>query len=145
MQLLRFEGVHCFMNRRYVQRWFASVIALLWCVTSVLAPAYATQTLAASLGDHHHPALDMTTLDDANENSSSAQKIIVVDIATFWSVVDDFDGQSDCKLACMSTAAALPTTHLAPRFESLQTAPLAFEQNAVSFIPAVEPPPPRGR
>ena len=76
--------------------------ALVWLPMSVFAQICATHALVAHIGGPQHPALvapeEMSVADAAL--AQSHRPLVVVDAATFWQSVDDYDAGCDMKSMC---------------------------------------------
>lgn len=76
--------------------------ALVWLPMSVFAQICATHAMVAHLGGPQHPALIAPEEMSATEavRAASQPALAVVDAATFWQSVDDYDAGCDTKSIC---------------------------------------------
>jgi hypothetical protein len=76
--------------------------ALVWLPMSVFAQVCATQSLVAHMGGPQHPALvapeEMSVAEAVH--AASQPPLVVIDAATFWQSVDDFEPGCDMKSMC---------------------------------------------
>jgi hypothetical protein len=127
-----------------VHRVWLVFVAVLCFAASSHALSRSTSMMLSNLGDAHHPALVAASDVDARVNWADTAEIIVIDVATFWAAVDEYDCGSDCKAFCASVPVAVISQKApAARFATLCDAPLHVQSEPLSFIPSIEPPPPR--
>ena len=119
--------------------------ALVWLPLNVFAQICATHALALQIGGPQHPALiapeEMSAAEAANARSQPRR--VVVDAATFWQSVDDFEPGCDMKTMCaFASLAALMSTTTDLTFGNDAPVPListvAFSTRA---LPPDTPPP----
>jgi hypothetical protein len=129
--------------RRFHRLWLAA-IAILWFATSTHALARSTMMMMSNLGDANHPALVATSELDAQVNGANSDNMIVIDAATFWASVDEYDGGNECKAFCASiSVAVIAQTSLLNFVASPGALPSRNTSEPHSFIPAIDTPPPR--
>lgn len=87
-------------------RTFVVLAALVWLPMSMFAQICATHALVSQIGGPQHPALvaleEMSVVDVAK--AQSQLPLAVVDAATFWQSVDDYDAGCDMKSMCALAA-----------------------------------------
>ena len=87
-------------------RKFVVLAALVWLPMSVFAQICATHALVAQIGGPQHPGLvapeEMTPAEAAHAGTQPVA--VVVDAATFWQSVDDYDSGCDMKSMCAFAA-----------------------------------------
>jgi hypothetical protein len=129
--------------RRFHRLWLAA-IAILWFAASTHALARSTMMMMSNLGDSNHPALVTTSELDAQVNWANGENTIVIDAATFWASVDEYDCCSECKAFCASVSVAvIAQTALPNLVASPNAVPSQDTSEPHSFIPAIDTPPPR--
>jgi hypothetical protein len=129
--------------RRFHRVWLAA-IAILWFAASTHALARSTMTMMSNLGDSNHPALITASEVDAQLNWATSENMVVVDTATFWASVDEYDCCSECKAFCASVSVAvIAQTALPNLVASPNAVPSQDTSEPHSFIPAIDTPPPR--
>ena len=123
--------------------------ALVWLPMSVFAQICATHSLVSHIGGPQHPALlapeEMSVAEAAHAQAQLRQTpLVVVDAATFWQSVDDFELACDMKSMCAfaSLSALVSTTtdlKIAKDTPAPLTSAIAFSTRALT----PETPPPR--
>ena len=120
--------------------------ALVWLPMSVFAQICATHALVSHIGGPQHPALvapeEMSAAEAAH--AASQPPLVVVDAATFWQSVDDYDSGCDMKSMCaFASLSALVSTTTDLTFANDTPVPListiAFSTRALT----PDTPPPR--
>ena len=93
-------------------RKFIALAALVWLPMSVFAQVCATQALVSSIGGPQHPGLiaPEETRHVHSPTEAAEPVLIVVDTATFWQSVDDYDAGCDMKALCAFASLAAVTT-----------------------------------
>jgi hypothetical protein len=86
-------------------RKLIALAALVWLPMSVYAQVCATHVLVANIGGPQHPALiapeEMRQIGHNHGTADVAESVlVVVDAATFWQSVDDYDAGCDMKSVC---------------------------------------------
>ena len=113
---------------------------------SVFAQICATHALVSHMGGPRHPALVAPEeLSVAKAMQVAVQPpLVVVDAATFWQSVDDFDASCDMKSMCaFASVTALVSTTTDLTFANETLVPLI---GAIAFstrVPTPDTPPPR--
>ena len=118
--------------------------ALLWLPMSVFAQICATHTLLSHLGGPQHPALVAPEEMGRAEARLAQQTLVVVDAATFWQSVDDYDSGCDMKSICaFASLSALVSTTTDLTFA--RDTPVPQTSEIAFFTRALTPdtPPPR--
>jgi hypothetical protein len=129
--------------RRSRHLWLVA-FAILWFATSTHALARSTVMMVSNLGDANHPALVTASELDAKANWANSGNMIVIDTATFWASVDEYDCCNECKAFCASVSVAVIAQISLPNFDASPGAvPLRDTSEPLSFIPAIDTPPPR--
>ena len=120
--------------------------ALVWLPMSVFAQICATHSLVSHIGGPQLPALVAPEEMSAAEAVHSALQapVVVIDAATFWQSVYDYDAGCDAKSMCaFASLSAMMSTTTAPTFARDTPVPLvsalAFSTRALT----PETPPPR--
>ena len=127
-------------------RKFVVLAALVWLPMSVFAQICATHAIVAQIGGPQHPALiapeEMSAAEVAPTVSHPHR--VVVDAATFWQSVDDFepgcDMQSTCAFAAMT---ALMTSSSDPVFNHDEFVALTRDVTFSTHVLTPDTPPPR--
>jgi len=127
-------------------RTFVVLAALVWLPMSVFAQICATHALVAHIGGPRHPALvalEEITVAEAAQ-AQSQLPLAVVDAATFWQSVDDYDVGCDMKSMCaLASLSALASTTTDLTFTNDSPIPpkseIAFSTRALT----PDTPPPR--
>ena len=96
-------------------RKLVALAALVWLPMSVFAQVCATHALVSHIGGPHHPALvapeEMTAIDDAAHAHHAVVAVVaVVDAATFWQSVDEYDTGCNMKSVCAFASMAALTS-----------------------------------
>ncbi|TAG48100.1 MAG: hypothetical protein EAZ30_07175 [Betaproteobacteria bacterium] len=128
---------------RFHRMWLL-VVAILWVAASSHSLARSTSMMFSNLGDSNHPAL--VSASEAAHHTGTAHEAatVVVDAATFWASVDEYDCCSGCQASCASVSVAIATQPFAMNFlNSPQQAPVQTPVVSRSFIPTIDTPPPR--
>ena len=120
--------------------------ALVWLPMSVFAQICATHALVSHIGGPQHPALIAPEEMSAAEAVHSALQapVVVIDAATFWQSVDDYDAGCEAKSMCaFASLSAMMSTTTAPTFARDAPVPMV---SAIAFSTRAltpETPPPR--
>jgi hypothetical protein len=120
--------------------------ALVWLPMTVFAQICATHALLAHIGGPQHPALvapeEMSVTEAAR--AESQPPLVVVDSATFWQSVDDYDSGCDMKSMCAFAAmAALMSSTSNVTFVNNTSVPLLSEVAFSTRALTPDTPPPR--
>ena len=113
---------------------------------SVFAQICATHALVSHIGGPQHPALIAPEEMSVAEAVHSALQapVVVIDAATFWQSVDDYDAGCDAKSMCaFASLSAMMSTTTAPTFARDTPVPMV---SAIAFSTRAltpETPPPR--
>ncbi len=98
---------------QYLRRFRKLVVlaALVWLPMSVFAQICATHALVSHIGGPQHPALPAP--EEMSPADAAQSALAVVDAATFWQSVDDYDSGCDAKSMCAFAAmtALMPFTN----------------------------------
>lgn len=127
-------------------RKFVVLAAVVWLPMTVFAQICATHALVSHIGGPQHPALiapEETSLATA-ERDAFPTAAAVVDAATFWQSVDDYDSGCDIKSVCAFASMAVlvsSTTDLS--FANDTSAPLMSKVAFSTRVLAPTTPPPR--
>ena len=120
--------------------------ALVWLPMSVFAQICATHSLVSHIGGPQLPALVAPEEMSAAEAVHSALQapVVVIDAATFWQSVDDYDSGCDMKSMCaLASLSALASTTTDLTFSNDSPIPprgeIAFSTRALT----PDTPPPR--
>lgn len=120
--------------------------ALVWLPMSVFAQICATHALVSHFGGPQHPALIAPEEMTAAETARAALQLplVVIDAATFWQSVDDFEPGCDMKSMCaFASLSALVSTTTDLTFAHDTLVPL-ISAIAFSTLPLTpDTPPPR--
>jgi hypothetical protein len=121
--------------------------ALVWLPMSVFAQICATHALVSHIGGPQHPALiapeEMSVAEAAH--AASHRHLVVVDAATFWQSVDDYDSGCDIKSMCaFASMAVLVTTTADLKFAKDTPIPYLREIAFSTHVLTPDTPPPRG-
>ncbi len=119
--------------------------SLVWLPMSVFAQICATHALVSHIGGPQHPALIAPEEMSAAETARAAsQPPVVVDAATFWQSVDDFELGCDMKSMCaFASLSALTSTTAALTFANDTAVPLLCEIAFSTRVLTPDTPPPR--
>ena len=116
--------------------------ALVWLPMSVFAQICATHAMVAHIGGPQHPAL--VAPEEMNPAAAVQSALVVVDAATFWQSVDDYDSGCDMKSMCaFASMSALMSSTAGLTFANDTPVPLI---SAIAFstrVLAPTTPPPR--
>jgi hypothetical protein len=120
--------------------------ALVWLPMTVFAQICATHALLAHVGGPQHPALvapeEMSAAEAAR--TQSQPPLAVVDAATFWQSVDDYDSGCDVKSMCaFASMSALVASTTVLTFANDTPVPLMSKIAFSSRVLAPTTPPPR--
>lgn len=89
-------------------RKFIILAALVWLPMTVFAQICATHAFVSHIGGPQHPAL--VAHEEMSSGAAAQSAVAVVDAATFWQSVDDFDAGCDSKsksICALATMTAL--------------------------------------
>lgn len=119
--------------------------ALVWLPISVFAQICATHTLVSRMGGPPHPALVALAEVSVVDAARSQPALAVVDAATFWQSVDDFDSGCDMKSMCAFAALAVLASDGSHTVKFSLNTPLAFLSEIAFSTRELSPdtPPPR--
>ncbi len=125
-------------------RKFVVLAALVWLPMTVFAQICSTHVLVSHIGGPQHPALIMPQEMAVGEASLNHSALVVVDAATFWQSVDDYDAGCDKKAVCaLASMSALTSSGTQLHFSNDALVPLIGEIAFSTRVPTPDTPPPR--